>query len=70
MNLGRQSADPVIISDAAAAPPQLDITQNSLKESYIKILAFNSIPRLKGNAATMLDSAINGARENGSEVEL
>ena len=36
----------------------------------MKILAFNGSPRLKGNTATMLDHAINGARENGAEVEL
>jgi len=36
----------------------------------MKILAFNGSPRLKGNTATMLDSAIIGARENGAEVEL
>ncbi|MGW8157189.1 MAG: flavodoxin family protein [Desulfoprunum sp.] len=36
----------------------------------MKILAFNGSPRLKGNTATMLDSAISGARENGAEVEL
>ncbi len=34
MNPGRQSADPVIISDAAAAPPQLDITQNGLGVAF------------------------------------
>lgn len=36
----------------------------------MKILAFNGSPRLKGNTATMLDSAVNGARENGAEVEV
>jgi multimeric flavodoxin WrbA len=36
----------------------------------MKILAFNGSPRLKGNSATMLDNAINGAREYGAEVEL
>lgn len=36
----------------------------------MKILAFNGSPRLKGNSATMLDHAINGARELGAEVEL
>lgn len=36
----------------------------------MKILAFNGSPRLKGNTATMLDSAIRGARERGAEVEL
>ncbi|WP_028581553.1 flavodoxin family protein [Desulfogranum japonicum] len=36
----------------------------------MKILAFNGSPRLKGNTATMLDNAVNGARDNGAEVEL
>ena len=36
----------------------------------MKILAFNGSPRLKGNSATMLDSAISGAREDGADVEL
>lgn len=36
----------------------------------MKILAFNGSPRLKGNTATMLDNAIQGARENDAEVEL
>ena len=36
----------------------------------MKILAFNGSPRLKGNTATMLDSAISGAREDGADVEL
>ena len=35
-----------------------------------KILAFNGSPRLKGNSATMLEHAINGARAQGAEVEL
>ena len=36
----------------------------------MKILAFNGSPRLKGNSATMLEHAINGARAQGAEVEL
>jgi multimeric flavodoxin WrbA len=36
----------------------------------MKILAFNGSPRLKGNTATMLDNAINGARDQGAEVEV
>jgi multimeric flavodoxin WrbA len=36
----------------------------------MKILAFNGSPRLKGNSATMLENAIEGAREKGAEVEL
>jgi multimeric flavodoxin WrbA len=36
----------------------------------MKILAFNGSPRLKGNTATMIESAVKGARENGAEVEL
>nr|WP_321395981.1 flavodoxin family protein [uncultured Desulfobacter sp.] len=35
----------------------------------MKILAFNGSPRLKGNTAAMLDSAVSGARENGADVE-
>ena len=36
----------------------------------MKILAFNGSPRLKGNSATMLEHAIEGARAQGAEVEL
>lgn len=36
----------------------------------MKILAFNGSPRLKGNSATMLEHAIDGARAKGAEVEL
>ena len=35
----------------------------------MKILAFNGSPRLKGNTAAMLDSAVSGAREKGADVE-
>ncbi len=36
----------------------------------MKVLAFNGSPRLNGNTATMLDSAIQGARAKGANVEL
>lgn len=36
----------------------------------MKILAFNGSPRRTGNTATMLEHAVNGAREKGAEVEL
>ncbi|MGI6656504.1 MAG: flavodoxin family protein [Desulfobulbus sp.] len=36
----------------------------------MKILAFNGSPRLKGNSATMLEHAIDGAHAKGAEVEL
>jgi multimeric flavodoxin WrbA len=36
----------------------------------MKILAFNGSPRLKGNTATMLDNAIQGARIKGADVEV
>ncbi|MDO5674553.1 MAG: flavodoxin family protein [bacterium] len=36
----------------------------------MKILAFNGSPRLKGNSATMLSHAIEGAQAKGAEVEL
>lgn len=36
----------------------------------MKLLAFNGSPRLNKNTATMLDSAIKGAQEQGADVEL
>ena len=55
------------VADAAELQLSPPITKD---HNIMKILAFNGSPRLKGNSATMLEHAINGARAQGAEVEL
>ena len=55
------------VADAAELQLSPPITKD---HNIMKILAFNGSPRLKGNSATMLEHAIEGARAQGAEVEL